>query len=117
MKRTVTSMPRTYYYLLAPCAQVGQIDSAEKRVKIFQIAAKAFQDVTKSFTPEQIGPGYYGMILNSAGALMASNAAKHDEIVEKIFTKCCQEGLQLQLLGGFLEDGVRLPDAWSANVE
>jgi hypothetical protein len=39
-----------------------------------------------------------------------------NDFVLNEFEKASSEALQLEVLGGFLEDDVRLPEEWSANV-
>ena len=75
---------------------------------------------------------HIAMFLRSCASLLPPSK-KRDAVVEKVFMQCCKEGLlnqfvtielqgaasqelQLKMFGGFLEDGVKLPDEWSRNI-
>ena len=119
----------TYFTLLSSCAHT--IGSPEENFEAFQIAVDTLQFMRASidFQPDS---GCYGMFLKACANLMPQSR-KRDELVENVFRKCCKVGLltefvlneferaaseelQLEILGGFLEDSVKLPDEWSSNV-
>lgn len=89
---------------------------------------------TATATTLSLTSGCYAMFLKSCANLMPSNNnPKRDMVVDSVFQQCCSEGLvndfvlnqferaaseslQLERLGGFLDDDVRLPLEWSMNV-
>jgi pentatricopeptide repeat protein len=118
-----------YYTLLSACAFTR--GSAEENFEAFQIAVNTlkFMRASEEYQPDS---GSYGMFLKACANLMPPSR-KRDEVVENVFRKCCSVGLltefvlnefeqaaseelQLEVLGGFLEDSVKLPDEWSVNV-
>jgi Pentatricopeptide repeat domain len=119
----------TYYSLLSACAHT--IGNADENLAAFQIAIATVNELRESKEYDS-DSGCMGMFLRSCANLMPPSR-KRDAVVEKMFQQCCAEGLlndfvlkeferaaseelQLQTLGGFLEDGVQLPDGWSSNV-
>ena len=120
---------RAYYTLLSACAFTE--GSPEDKLEAFQIAVDALKELRESHHQEP-DSSCFGMFLKACANLMPENK-KRDAVVENVFKKCCSEGLvndfvlgeferassealQLQLVGGFLEDEVRVPEEWSKNV-
>jgi pentatricopeptide repeat protein len=120
----------TYFTLLSACAHTE--GEAEEKFAAFQIAVDTlkFMRATDEYAPDS---GCYGMFLKACASLMPSSR-KRDGVVENVFRKCCSVGLltdfvlkeferaaseelQLEVLGGFLADGVRVPQEWSSNTE
>jgi hypothetical protein len=117
--------PTLYHAKVVLNACVHMIaDDPRDRLAAFQIAADTFQK-----HQDHADSSLYGQLLEATANLMV----KRDATAESIFTQCCQAGLVndyvleqleraasgkllLQLLGGFLEDGVQLPADWSRNV-
>jgi pentatricopeptide repeat protein len=119
----------TYFTLLSACAHTE--GEAEEKFAAFQIAVNTLKFMRESddYLPDS---GCYGMFLKACTNLMPSSR-KRDGVVENIFRKCCSVGLltdfvlkefegaaseelQLEVLGGFIADGVRVPEAWSSNT-
>jgi pentatricopeptide repeat protein len=120
---------RTYFNLFSACAFT--IGSPEENLEAFQIAVDALKELRES-TNQKPDSSCYGMFLKACANLMPESR-KRDAVVENVFRKCCSDGLvdefvlseferassaslQLELLGGFLEDDVRVPEEWSKNV-
>jgi len=121
---------RSYYTLLSACAYTE--GTPEDNFEAFQIAVDALKELRESLDKEP-DSGCFGMFLKACANLMPENR-KRDGVAENVFRKCCAEGLvndfvlaeferassdalQLEVLGGFLDDNVRLPSEWSRNVE
>jgi len=119
----------SYRSLITACAFTR--GSPEESLQAFQVAIETMKDL-KEFLGEEPDSGFVGLFLKACSNLMPPSR-KRDAVVEKIFTKCCADGLlndfvliefekaasetlQLETLGGFLEDNVRLPEEWSRNV-
>ena len=119
----------TYFTLLSACAHTE--GDAEEKFVAFQIAVDTlkFMRETDEYAPDS---GCYGMFLKACASLMPSSR-KRDGVVENVFRKCgnvglvtdfvlkeferaASEELQLEVLGGFLADGVRVPEEWSINA-
>lgn len=121
---------RSYRSLMTACA-FTKGRNPEENLEAFQVAIDAMKEV-RELVGEEPDSGFVGLFLKACSNLMPPSR-KRDVVVEKIFTKCCEDGLlndfvliefekaasealQLEALGGFLEDNVRLPDEWSRNV-
>uniref|UniRef100_A0A7R9WT50 Pentacotripeptide-repeat region of PRORP domain-containing protein n=1 Tax=Craspedostauros australis TaxID=1486917 RepID=A0A7R9WT50_9STRA len=117
----------TYYLVLKACANTR--GDAEESLEAFQIALDTLNDFRARFGTDS---RCFSMFLRACGNLMPPSR-KRDAVIQSIFQKCCDDGLvsefvlrefgrssseelQLQVLGGFLEDGVRLPKGWTRNV-
>ena len=119
----------TYFTLLSACAHTE--GDAEEKFVAFQIAVDTlkFMRETDEYAPDS---GCYGMFLKACASLVPSSH-KRDGMVENVFRKCgnvglvtdfvlkeferaASEELQLEVLGGFLADGVRVPEEWSINA-
>lgn len=120
---------RSYYTLLSACAYT--VGNPAENMEAFQLAIDTLKELRESLDREPDN-ACFGMFLKACGNLMPENK-KRDAVVESVFQKCCSDGLvndfvlneferassealQLEILGGFLEDGVRLPEEWSRNV-
>lgn len=120
---------RTYYSLLSACAFTQ--GTPEGNFEAFQIAVDTMKE-SKEYLGQEPDSGCTGMFLKACANLMPASR-KRDTVVENVFTKCCADGvlndfvlkeferaaseaLQLEFLGGFLADDVRLPEEWSRNV-
>jgi hypothetical protein len=135
--------PNLYAYqsVLNACAFTPKAASAADKLTAFTIAVDCFKKAIAH--QEQSEPhqrwtkshpsSIYGQFLAACHALLPATNPKRDALVEAAFGQCCQAGhvndyvleqlqlaasdaLVLRLLGGFVEDGVTLPAAWSANV-
>jgi pentatricopeptide repeat protein len=124
-----TPTVRTYYTLLSACAYTG--GTPEENFEAFQIAVDTLKEVKENLGREP-DSACFGMFLKACANLMPVSR-KRDAVVGNVFRKCCRDGLvndfvlnefekassealQLEVLGGFLEDDVRLPEEWSTNV-
>ncbi|CAJ1923632.1 unnamed protein product [Cylindrotheca closterium] len=120
---------RTYRSLMSACAFTR--GNPEESLETFQVAIETIKNL-KEFVGEEPDSGFVGLFLKACSNLMPPSR-KRDAVVEKIFEKCCADGLlndfvliefekaasetlQLETLGGFLEDNVKLPEKWSRNV-
>lgn len=120
---------RTYFNLLSACAFTD--GSPEEKLEAFQIAVDGLKELRERLNREP-DSSCFGMFLKACANLMPESR-KRDAVVENVFRKCCADGLvdefvlseferassealQLEILGGFLEDDVRVPDEWSKNV-
>lgn len=120
----------SYRSLLTACAFTR--GDPEESLETFQVAIETMKDL-KEIVGEEPDSGFVGLFLKACANLMPASR-KRDAVVEKIFTKCCADGLlndfvlveferaasetlQLEILGGFLEDNVRLPEEWSRNIQ
>lgn len=120
---------RTYYNLLSACAFT--VGSPGENLEAFQIAVDGLKELRES-RKHKPDSACYGMFLKACANLMPESR-KRDTVVENVFQKCCTDGLvdefvlleferassgalQLEILGGFLDDDVRIPDEWSRNV-
>ena len=120
---------RAYFNLLSACAFT--IGSPGENLEAFQIAVDSLKELRESrhLKPDS---SCYGMFLKTCANLMPESR-KRDAVVENIFRKCCADGLvdkvvlseferassaalQLEIIGGFLDDDVRIPEDWSKNV-
>lgn len=120
---------RTYFNLLSACAYTD--GTAEEKLQAFQIAIDGLKELreTESYEPDS---SCFGMFLKACANLMPESR-KRDAVVESVFQKCCNDGLaddfvlsefgrassealQLEILGGFLADDVRIPPEWSKNI-
>jgi hypothetical protein len=115
----------TRKHVLRSCACTRSRDPEDRRAA-FQIAVETFNELK-----QQQDSSAVSLFLKATGLLPPSR--KRDAVIEGVFSKCCQEGLatdfilqdfrhmasdelQLKVLGGFFEDGVKIPDEWSRNV-
>jgi hypothetical protein len=131
-----------YQRVLNACAFTPKAASAADKLAAFTIAVdcfkKAIAQQAQSEPPRQRWTrshpsSIYGQFLAACHALLPAANPKRDALVEAAFGQCCAVGhvndyvldqlqraasdaLVLRLLGGFLEDGVAVPAAWSANV-
>ena len=120
---------RTYFNLLSACAYT--VGTPEEKLKAFQIAVDSLKELRESLHQEP-DSSCFGMFLKACAQLMPESN-KRDTVVEKVFRKCCSDGLvdefvlsefgrassetlQLEILGGFLEDDIRIPKEWSKNI-
>jgi pentatricopeptide repeat protein len=127
--KTLAPNMRTFYFQLSACAHTD--GTADENLASFQIAVDTLNEVRESdnYQPDS---GCFGMFVRACGNLMPPSR-KRDAVVQNVFRKCCKDGvlnefvlsefekvaseeLQLEILGGFLEDGVRLPDEWSRSA-
>lgn len=121
---------RTYFNLLSACAYTS--GSPEENLAAFQIAVDALKELRESLNQEP-DSSCFGMFLKACANLMPESR-KRDAVVENVFRKCCSDGLvddfvlseferassaalQLEVLGGFLDDDVRIPKEWSKNTD
>jgi pentatricopeptide repeat protein len=126
--RKIQVNSRAYYNLLSACAFT--IGSPGENLEAFQIAVDSLKELRES---RQLKPdsSCYGMFLKACANLMPESR-KRDAVVENVFRKCCADGLvdqlvlteferassaalQLEIIGGFLDD-VRIPEEWGKNV-
>lgn len=120
---------RTYFNLLSACAYTS--GSPDDKLGAFQIAVDALKELRETLNREP-DSSCFGMFLKACANLMPESR-KRDAVVEKVFRKCCNDGLvddfvlsefdrassqalQLEVLGGFLDDDVRIPKEWSKNT-
>jgi pentatricopeptide repeat protein len=120
---------RTYFNLLSACAFSD--GTPEEKLEAFQIAVDGLKELRESLSQEP-DSSCFGMFLKACANLMPESR-KRDAVVENVFRKCCTDGLvdefvlseferassealQLEVLGGFLADDVRIPEEWSKNV-
>lgn len=120
---------RTYFNLLSACAYSD--GTPEEKLESFQIAVDALKELRESLSQEP-DSSCFGMFLKACANLMPESR-KRDAVVENVFRKCCNDGLvdefvlseferassqalQLEILGGFLDDDVRIPEEWSKNT-
>jgi pentatricopeptide repeat protein len=120
---------RTYFNLLSACAFSD--GTPEEKLEAFQIAVDALKELRESLRHEPDSSSY-GMFLKACANLMPESR-KRDAVVDNVFRKCCSDGLvdefviaeferassealQLEVLGGFLDDDVRIPKEWSKNT-
>lgn len=120
---------RTYFNLLSACAYTD--GTAEDNHQAFQTAVDALKELREDLKQEP-DSSCFGMFLKACANLMPESR-KRDAVVENVFRKCCSDGLvdefviseferasseelQLEILGGFLEDDIRLPKEWSKNI-
>jgi tetratricopeptide (TPR) repeat protein len=119
----------TYKSLMNACAYTD--GEPQDKLVAFQIAVDTLNELRESplLKPDA---SIFGLFLRACANLMPSSR-KRDSVVENVFSKCCKDGclsdyvlqefemaasdeLQLRVIGGFLEDGVRPPADWSRNV-
>jgi pentatricopeptide repeat protein len=120
---------RSYYTLLSACAYTE--GAPDENFAAFQIAVDTLKEMRESQNQDP-DSACFGMFLKACANLMPESR-KRDAVVENVFRKCCSEGLandfvlqeferassetlQLEMLGGFLDDDVRLPKDWGRNV-
>jgi hypothetical protein len=137
--------PNLYAYqsVLNACAFTPKAASAADKLAAFTIAVDCYKKAIAHQEQSEPPPrprwtrshpsSIYGQFLAACHALLPATNPKRDALVEAAFGQCCSAGhvndyvleqlqraasdtLVLRLLGGFLEDGVTLPAAWSANV-
>lgn len=118
-----------YKHLLKSCAYTV-VSEPKDKLAVFQIAVDAFKEAKASGLA--LDGTVFSLFLRACAQLMPANR-KRDAVVENVFTACCNAGclndyvlrafksagsdeLQLRLVGGFLEDGVRPPDEWRRNA-
>ena len=121
---------RAFFLLLSASAHTN--GTPEENFEAFQIAVDSLKDL-REFLGHEPDSSCFGMFLRACANLMPESQ-KRDGVVRSVFKKCCSEGyvnafvlmeferasteaLELELLGGFLEDDVRIPDEWSRNVK
>ncbi|KAL7568212.1 hypothetical protein ACA910_004213 [Epithemia clementina (nom. ined.)] len=148
----------TYRNILNACAYTR--GSREDRLSALQIAIRVYNQVRQEVEQHQRAAAKAPTTNTSLGHFQLNHDAsftlenrmmihklflqacfqlmdpspKRDEVVERVFTKCCQEGLlsngilhgvvlkqasndlHLKLLGGFVQDGIEPPSEWSRNV-
>jgi len=119
----------SFYFLLKACANTRASGDEEFKMKTFQIAVDALKEARDVFGSDS---ACFGMFIRACGNLMPLNR-KRDNLIKSIFTRGCADGivndfllnefvrasseeLQLAILGGFLEDGVRIPEEWGRNA-
>lgn len=116
--------------LMNACAYT--VGTPEDKLAAFQIAVDTLNEIRSS--PElKVNSSIFGLFLRACGKLMPPTK-KRDAVIDNVFRMCCNDGclndyvlkefknaaseaLQLKILGGFLEDGVHIPDEWSRNAE
>jgi hypothetical protein len=120
-----------YYNQLRACAYSTD-GTAEEKFEAFQIAVATYKELQR-LSEKELGPSSVMMFLKACSNLVPPNE-KRDVVVKKIFKDCCKkglvtdfvlaefsraasEGLQLEVLGGFLEDDIRIPEDWSRNLK
>jgi len=127
----IDNMPtrKSYRAVLAACAYTR--GTPEESLEAFQFAIDTMKEM-KEFLGEEPDSSFVGMFLKACANLMPPSR-KRDAVVKKIFAKCCSDGLlsdfvlnefersaseslQLETLGGFIDDNVRVPEEWSRNV-
>jgi pentatricopeptide repeat protein len=121
---------KTYYFLLSACAFTR--GSPEENFEAFQVAVDTLKEL-KEYLGEEPDSSCIGMFLKACANLMPVSR-KRDTVVGSIFKKACDDGLlndfvlseferaasdtlQLEILGGFIDDDVRMPQDWSRNVK
>ena len=119
----------TFNNILSACAFSSQPDDAKE---VFRIAINILNELRES---ETIAPDVtsYGYLLKCCSTLLPPNPKK-EAVIENIFLKCCKDGqvgrivlaelmeaasedLTIKLLGGSPQGGVKIPRAWSKNVQ
>lgn len=120
---------KAYYLLLSACAFTR--GTPEEKFEAFQILVDTLKEL-RNYLDIEPDSSCIGMFLKGCANLMPPSR-KRDAVVESVFTKCCADGLlnefvlneferaasealQLEILGGFLDDDVRLPEEWSRNA-
>ena len=121
------------FLVLRACAYTLGETTTEEKNEAFQVALRTFQEVRSSENELKLDSQLVGLFLQACHKLMPGGP-KRDDVVTKVFQDACQKGLvnnfclneleqalsedkQLELLGGFLVDGVNIPEAWSRNVQ
>eukprot|EP00339_Tiarina_fusa_P000923 CAMPEP_0117028328 /NCGR_PEP_ID=MMETSP0472-20121206/20607_1 /TAXON_ID=693140 ORGANISM="Tiarina fusus, Strain LIS" /NCGR_SAMPLE_ID=MMETSP0472 /ASSEMBLY_ACC=CAM_ASM_000603 /LENGTH=552 /DNA_ID=CAMNT_0004735785 /DNA_START=112 /DNA_END=1771 /DNA_ORIENTATION=+ len=121
---------RAYYTLLSACAYTN--GTPEQNFAAFQIAVDTLKEL-REFLGHEPDSACFGMFLRACANLMPESP-KRDGVVRSVFKKCCAEGhvndfvlleferasseaLELELLGGFLADDVRIPKDWRRNIK
>jgi hypothetical protein len=116
--------------LLKACAFTD--GTAEEKLAAFQIALGVLGELRKGSNGMELDVSTAGMFLKACRNLMPEGS-KRDEVVQSVFDDCCSRGIvgdfvvnelemllsgsmQLELLGGFIEDGVRIKKEWRRNV-
>jgi len=129
----------TYRNIMNACAFTR--GSPEENLAAYQVAVQVFNlvreypatsDSSSDTLHSNMMGNIYHLFIKASFNLMAPTQ-KRDNVVERIFRKCCQDGycsnkmldeigrrgsdeLQLKLLGGFIEDGIQTRPEWSRNV-
>jgi hypothetical protein len=128
---------QAYKSILTACAYTHPTAGPEDKLAAFQIALDTLQEIQdkSSKTNNAVitaDSRVYGLFVRACGNLL-SNERKRDAVLETIFGQCCRDGyandyvmreleraasdeLLLKLLGGFLEDGVTIPESWSRSA-
>jgi hypothetical protein len=121
---------RSYNAVLTACAFTN--GEPQQLLDTFKVAVAVLNDLraSRSLSPDATS---YGLFLKSCGRLMPPSE-KREAVVESTFRKCCADGqcgenvleelseaasskLCEKLLGGSIEEGVRIPAEWSNNVK
>jgi len=120
---------RLHYYLLMSCA--NQDGNSEVKFEAFQTALGVMKEL-RSSSELEIDSSITGMFIKACNNLMP-DGSKRDDIVKNTFQDCCKRGfvnefvlnefgkvasepLQLEVLGGYSVDGIRIPKSWSGNI-
>mmetsp|Transcript_31668 Transcript_31668/g.35462 ORF Transcript_31668/g.35462 Transcript_31668/m.35462 type:complete len:597 (-) Transcript_31668:114-1904(-) len=120
---------RLHYYLLMSCA--NQDGNSEVKFEAFQTALGVMKEL-RSLSELEIDSSITGMFIKACNNLMP-DGPKRDDIVKHTFQDCCRRGyanefvlnefgkvasepLQLEILGGYSVDGVRIPKSWCDNI-
>lgn len=129
---TPVALRSMYQSLLGACAYPTKDATAQDKLNAFAIALQAYNELRNDTSTIELDSSMAGVFLMACRTLLPEGS-KRDEVVQKVFDDCCHRGIvddyilneldglttgatQLQWLGGFIEDGVRVKQEWRRNV-
>ena len=132
LRKRIRPTPRMVRSVLEASASTTT-GNAEDKLAAFKIALNVFKELRESGDDEVNTSTNTGLFLRACHRLLPAGP-KRDGVAGTVFRECREKGfvdgfvlseleeaasedLQLELLGGFLVDGVSIPDRWSRNVD